>query len=318
MTPPGSDHFNGKTFFNPGRRVERSLLEVLRWQLTSRPARWPDWVEIASRPPPPAPNDGRVTATWINQSTFLLQTASHTLLTDPVFSERASPVSWAGPRRVHAPGVPFAALPKIDHVLLSHDHYDHCDLPSLQRLARGHQPLFIAPLGHRSLLTQAGATRIVELDWWESHVLAPNLTVTLTPARHWTRRRPGGTNQRLWGGFYLRTAERRVWFAGDSGYDETLFRDIGRRCGAPDLALIPIGSYEPRWFMSTAHMNPDEAVRVHRDTGARRSLAMHWGSFQLTDEGREAPVRALELARSAAGLDASEFHVPAPGESVIV
>ena len=319
MTPPASDHFNGKTFFNPGGRADRSLLDVLRWQLTSRRARWPDWVDIVPQPPPPAPSrHGGMAATWINQATFLLQTESHTLLTDPIFSERCSPVSWAGPRRVHAPGVAFAALPKIDTVLLSHDHYDHCDLPSLQRLARAHQPQFVAPLGHRALLAEAGATRIVELDWWQSHPLAPDLTVTLTPARHWSRRGPGGTNRRLWGGYYLHAAARRVWFVGDSGYDETLFREIGRRCGAPDLALIPIGAYDPRWFMSAAHMNPAEAVRAHRDSSAHRSLAMHWGSFQLTDEGRDAPLRALELARAAAGLSAGEFHAPAPGESVII
>ena len=316
MTPSGSDHFNGKTFFNPGHPAERGLLDVLRWKFTSRPARWPQWVEITAQPPTPAPRDDVVAATWVNHATFLLQTGSHSLLTDPIFSERASPVSWAGPRRVHAPGVAFESLPKIDFVLLSHDHYDHCDLPSLRRLAREHQPLFVAPLGHRALLAGAGATRIVELDWWQSQALAPNLTVTLTPARHWSRRTPGGTNRRLWGGFHLQAAARRVWFAGDSGYDETLFRDIGRRCGAPDLALIPIGAYEPRWFMQPAHMNPAEAVRTHRDCAARLSVAMHWGAFQLTDEGREEPVRALIAARTEAGLPAEAFHVLAPGETI--
>jgi L-ascorbate metabolism protein UlaG (beta-lactamase superfamily) len=318
MTPPGSDHFNGKTFFNPSRRAERGLLDVLRWQLTSRRARWPRGVEITPQPPPAPPRDDGAVATWINHATFLLQTARHRLLTDPVFSERVSPVSWAGPRRVHAPGVPYDLLPPIDLVLLSHDHYDHCDLPSLRRLARDHQPLFIAPLGHRALLAGAGAKRVVELDWWQSHALAPNLTITLTPAQHWSRRIPGGVNRRLWGGFYLHAGARRVWFAGDSGYDEALFRDIAQRCGAPDLALIPIGAYEPRWFMQAAHMNPDEAVRTHRACGARRSVAMHWGAFQLTDEDREAPVRALAAARSAAGLGPDEFHVPAPGESVVI
>jgi L-ascorbate metabolism protein UlaG (beta-lactamase superfamily) len=318
MTPPRSDHFNGKTFFNPGPRAERGLLDALRWKFTSRPARWPHWVDIVPQAPPPAPRDGGVAATWINHATFLLQTGQHALLTDPVFSERASPVSWAGPRRVHVPGVAFASLPKIDFVLLSHDHYDHCDLPSLRRLAHTHQPLFLAPLGHCALLAGAGATRIVELDWWQSHALAPNLMVRLTPARHWCRRTPGGTNRRLWGGFYLRTAARSVWFAGDTGYDETLFRDIGRRCGAPDLALIPIGAYEPRWFMQTAHMNPAEAVRAHRDCGARQSIAMHWGTFQLTDEGREEPVQALELARVAAGLGLEEFRVLLPGRHVVI
>jgi hypothetical protein len=167
MTPPGSDHFNGKTFFNPGPRADRGLLEVLRWKFSSKPERWPDWVELT--PPPPAPAGGGVTATWVNHSTFLLQTPHGNLLTDPVFSDRVSPVSWAGPRRVHAPGVAYSALPRIDAVLLSHDHYDHCDAPSLRQLARDHQPWFIAPLGHHALLTGIGAKRIVELDWWQTH-----------------------------------------------------------------------------------------------------------------------------------------------------
>lgn len=317
MTPPGSDHFNGKTFFNPGLPSERGWLDVLRWQFTSRRATWPRWVEIAPPPLPAVPRDDRVAVTWVNHSTFLLQTARGNLLTDPVFSDRVSPVPWAGPRRVHAPGVAFQSLPKIAAVLLSHDHYDHCDAPSLRRLAREHQPVFIAPLGHRELLAGFGATRIIELDWWQTHEPWSGLTVTVTPSRHWSRRSIGGTNRRLWGGFYLHAGAHRVWFLGDSGYDADLFREIGRRGGAPDLALIPIGAYAPRWFMQPAHMNPAEAIRTHQDCGARRSVAMHWGSFQLTDEGRDEPAQALEQARVAAGLAAEHFRVLAPGESVV-
>jgi len=318
MTPPVSDHFNGKTFFYPGSRVVPGLLDLLRWQLTSRRASWPRWVETAPAPVPPAPAGAGVAATWINHSTFLLQTAQGNLLTDPVFSDRVSPVGWAGPRRAHAPGVALASLPRIDAVLLSHDHYDHCDLPSLRQLAHAHQPVFIAPLGHRALLAGVGATRVVELDWWQTHQPWPELTVTLTPSRHWSRRSPAGTNRRLWGGFSLQVAARCVWFLGDSGYDRELFREIGRRCGPPDLAMIPIGAYEPRWLMQTAHMNPAEAVQAHLDAGARLSVAMHWGAFQLTDEGREAPVRALEQARLAAGVSVEKFRALAPGESITV
>jgi len=316
MSLPVSDHFNGKTFFNPGAPAERGLLDVLRWKLSSKPARWPEQVETIPSPPPPAPVGDGVTATWINHSTFLLQTARHTLLTDPVFSARVSPVSWAGPRRVHAPGVTFESLPKINTVFLSHDHYDHCDLPSLRRIAREHQPVFVVPLGHHALLSGAGAKHIVELDWWQTEALTPELDATLTPSRHWSRRTPGGTNRRLWGGFFLKTAARSVWFLGDSGYDQTIFRDIGRRCGAPDLALIPIGAYEPRWFMQPAHMNPAEAVQTHLDSGARQSVAMHWGTFQLTDEPREAPPEALAKARETAGVPAKQFRVLTPGESL--
>ena len=315
MSFPLSDHCNGKTFFNPGERAERGLLDLLRWKLTSRAARWPRWVEVApSTPPPPAGADETV-ATWINHSTFLLQTPHGNFLTDPVFSERTSPVDWAGPRRVHAPGVAFNDLPRIDGVLLSHDHYDHCDLPTLRRLAATHQPLVLAPLGHHALLSAAGIPRVVELDWWQPHPWAPELSITLTPARHWCRRRPGETNHRLWSGFFLRSRAQGIYFAGDSAYDRTLFPLIKQRLGSPDLALIPIGAYEPRWFMQSAHMNPAESVQVHRDLGARLSIAMHWGCWQLTDEGREDPLRALAAACKTTGVTANEFRVLAPGES---
>ncbi len=313
MPFPTSDHCDGSRFFNPGARVEGRLLDLLRWRLTRRPKPWPKWVE--SVPPIPAgpPAEGEITATWINHSTFLLRTPQGNFLTDPVFSERVSPVSWLGPRRVHAPGVAFDALPPIAGVLLSHDHYDHCDLPTLRRLAAAHRPRIFAPLGHRALLAAAGVEGVIELDWWESHRPHPAFSVTLTPARHWCRRRPGDTNRRLWGGFYLRIGLKSIYFLGDSGYDDTLFAGIGARLGAPDLALIPIGAYAPRWFMRRAHMNPAEAVRVHRDLGARLSLAMHWGCWSLTDEGRDDPPRGLAAALLAANVAPNDFGILAPG-----
>jgi L-ascorbate metabolism protein UlaG (beta-lactamase superfamily) len=314
MTLAPSDHFNGKTFFNPGEESGRGLLDLLRWKLTSRAATWPKHVKVDRQPLPPAPVLEGVVATWVGHATFLVRTASATILTDPVFSDVAGPLSWLGPRRVAPPGVDFDVIPRVDLVLLSHDHYDHCDMPTLRRLAKRDDPLVVSPLGHRSLLAAAGLSRIVELDWWETHACLPGADVTLVPARHWSRRRPFGTNTRLWGGFMLRSGGRRVYFAGDSGYQEGLFAEIGRRCGAPDLAMIPIGAYEPRWFMKDAHMNPAEAVRVHREVGARRSIAMHWGTFQLTDEAFEAPVQALEAARGAA----DDFVALMPGASCSV
>jgi L-ascorbate metabolism protein UlaG (beta-lactamase superfamily) len=318
MTLPPSDHFNGKTFFNPGEDSDRGLLDLIRWKLTGRAEPWPERVEVSPRPLPPAPASAGVAATWVGQSTVVLRSASATILTDPIFSERAGPVSWAGPRRIAPPGVNFGAVPRVDAVLLSHDHFDHCDLPTLRRLARRDNPLVIAPLGHRPLLAGSGLHRIVELDWWQTHACAPGLEATLVPALHWSRRRPFGANRRLWGGFMLRAGGRLVYFAGDTGYDERLFVEIGRRCGTPDLALLPIGAYEPRWFMRSAHMNPPEAVRVHRDVGARRSIAIHWGTFHLTDEGYDEPVRALEAARKLAGLRADDFDAPPLGASVAV
>ena len=205
MTPPRSDHFNGKTFLHPRAPGGGRLIDVLKWKLTSRAARWPQTIELAAQPPPPAPRGAEIVATWIGHSTFLLQTRRGNFLTDPVFSARASPVQWAGPRRAHEPGVAFETLPHIDAVLLSHDHYDHCDAPSLLRLAVAHEPVFIAPLRHHDLLSAAGARKIVELDWWEAHAFAPDLTITHTPSQHWSNRFGTPRNHRLWGGFFSRT-----------------------------------------------------------------------------------------------------------------
>lgn len=316
MTPPPSDHFNGKTFFNP-QHVNRTWLDVLRWRRTSRATPWPSTVPLLPQPPSSTPHGDECIATWIGHATFLLQTERANILTDPHFSERCGPLGAVGPRRVHPPGLALSALPHIDVVLLSHDHYDHCDLPTLRALARAHDPLVITPLGNGGLLRRAGVRTAVELDWWESHTLAPDLQFTLTPARHWSNRVWGRRNSRLWGGFFGRWGRRSFWFAGDTAYDPALFKEIRTRLGKPDLAMIPIGAYEPRWFMAAQHCNPAEAMQIHHDVGARTSLAMHWGTWQLTDEGREKPVQDLDEARLAPGVAPEIFRVLAPGESLI-
>jgi L-ascorbate metabolism protein UlaG (beta-lactamase superfamily) len=181
-------------------------------------------------------------------------------------------------------------------------------------------PPFIAtPLNYTSLLAKAvPGCRPSELDWWQTLQGPGNASVQLVPALHWCRRSLFQTNIRLWGGYILRAGGGSLYFAGDTGYDPLLFADIRRRCGPPDVALLPIGAYEPRWFMRGAHMNPEEAVRAHRDLGARRSIAMHWGTIQLTDESIDAPVRALEAARAAAGMGPGEFQALSIGESVTI
>jgi len=309
MNAPHSDHFNGKQFFYPGGTAERGWRDLLRWKWTSRPARWPAKVPVPPAVLPPAPRDGGIVITWIGHATFLLQTARSTWLTDPVFSTRIGPVRGLGPRRVAPPAIALADLPRIDGVLLSHDHYDHCDLPSLRALAAKNDALVVvAPLNYGPLLRRARvAPRIVELDWWQSWTGPAEVEVDLVPARHWCRRSLGGTNRRLWGGFFLRAGGRSVYFAGDSGFDAGLFGEIARRAGPPDVALLPIGAYEPRWFMRGAHMNPAEAVAAHGLLRAGRSIGTHWGTFQLTDEAYDAPAADLAAARGAAGLSPETF-----------
>ncbi len=317
---PVSDHCNGRTFFNPKHHANRGWTDVLRWKLSSKPAAWPASVPVTPRRPAPLSGRGSLASHWINHATFLLQTSAGTVLTDPVFSDRVSPVGWAGPRRVHAPGIAFADLPRIDVVALSHDHYDHCDLPALTRLAATQKPLAVTLLGNGPLLREAGFTpeRIIELDWWGRHTTAAGLTIVATPSRHWSNRLSGTRNARLWGGFHFSAGGRTAHFVGDTAYDAEMFRAVRQNCGAPDLAMIPIGAYEPRWFMAEQHCNPEEAVKIHLDLGAKQSIGMHWGTFQLTDEAREAPVTALAAALTAAGIASDRFQALTPGESVAV
>lgn len=318
---PRSDHCDGFRFFNPGVHVNRTWWDVWRWRRTSRPAPWPRSVAVPPASLPPAPLDGTITATWINHATVLLQTRHANILIDPVFSERTSPVPWAGPRRVHPPGIRWEALPDIHVILLSHDHYDHCDIPTLRQFARlPHPPMVVAPLGNDDLLSKGGipAERIITLDWWEAHEFAPGFHVRATPARHWSNRVSGRRNARLWSGFFIQAGGRTVYAAGDTAWDDQMFDEIRDRCGEPDLALLPIGAYEPRWFMAPQHCNPEEAVRIHQVVGALRSIGIHWGTFPLADDGRDDPPHALAQARQVAGLAADEFVTLAPGESLSV
>jgi len=318
---PLSDHCDGRRFFNPRNHINRHWFQVLQWKLNARPAVWPKWIDVNPQTPPPAPKDGTLSATWINHASFLLQTRLGSVLIDPVYSERASPFAWSGPRRVHAPGVTFDNLPTIDAILISHDHYDHCDLQTLRLLSQRYpHARLITPLGNGALARTAGfkSSLITELDWWDAHELAEGFHIRLTPSRHWSNRVRGLRNRRLWGGFFIHSGGRTAHFVGDTGYEAGLFGEIRQRCGGPDLAMIPIGAYEPRWFMEPQHCNPAEAVQIHRDLGSRQSVAMHWGTFQLTDERRDAPVEALEAALRAAGIPPGAFRALNPGESLTV
>jgi L-ascorbate metabolism protein UlaG (beta-lactamase superfamily) len=273
---------------------------------------WPDRVPVDVRRPPVLDRASAM-VTFVGHSTFLLQTRLGNILTDPIYSPRASPIAFAGPRRVRQPAIPFDQLPDISVVLLSHNHYDHCDRATLRAIARRWRPLVVTPLGNGRLLKSFGFGGIEELDWWQEAVHSP-MPITLTPAQHFSARTPFDRNRALWGGFVIALGDRRIFFAGDTGYAPH-FNDVRERFEHLNLALLPIGAYEPRWFMKDIHMNPEEAVQAHLDLRAERSVGMHFGTFHLTLEGITDPLTALDEARRARGVEADRFPAPEFGES---
>jgi len=311
---PPSDHFDGTRFFNPGQpSTDRGLAALLRWKLAGGAARWP--ASVAVTPARPEARVAGIRITAVGHASTLIQADGANILTDPVWSERASPFRRVGPKRVTAPGIDFDALPPIDAVVLSHAHYDHLDVDTLRRLHAVHAPVFAMPLGtDRVVLDAVPGARCVVGDWWDRLALTDRVTTTLTPANHWANRWPSDARMMLWSGHWLDTPAGSVWFAGDTAYgDGRAFADIRRRLGAPDVALIPIGAYEPRWFMAAQHVDPAEAVRIFGDVGAGWAVGIHWGTFQLTDEAREAPREGLAAALAGAGIAAERFVAGVPG-----
>jgi L-ascorbate metabolism protein UlaG (beta-lactamase superfamily) len=313
---PMNDHCDGKRFFNPGIVTGKSFADFLRWRRTRKPALWPQWIADDDRPMPQELYASECSVTFIGHATFLLRFPGFAILTDPVFSDRASPVGWMGPKRVRAPAIALENLPKIDVVLLSHNHYDHMDLPSLRQIRDRWNSLIVTGIGNGAYLAAKGVRNVIELDWWERTEPLPGLGVVYVPSQHWSRRRLWDTNSMLWGGHVVEAGGARIYFAGDTGFPAQ-FAEIARRLGPPDIALLPIGAYEPRWFMAPQHMNPDEAVRAHLDLGAQLSVAMHFATFPLTDESIDAPAAALVVARAQHSVAESSFRVPAFGETII-
>ncbi len=321
-SPPEVAHHRGDRFQN--RYVEFATNDTAsywRWKLDQA---------LRGLPPPPASPVPAVAAdrafidanamagaamqpsvTWIGHATTLVQMGGINLLTDPIFSERASPLAFAGPRRAQPPGIAISELPRIDVVLVSHNHYDHCDLPSLAALAHqaGGPPRFVVPLGVGALLAGAGIANVVELDWWQSTVVdgpAGRVEIVMTPVQHWSGRRLDDRMQTLWGGYAVFAPDFQLFFSGDAGYSPD-FADVRARFasrqgpgrgGGFDLALLPIGAYEPRWFMKLQHMDPAEALQASLDLGAKATLAIHWGTFALSDEPLDRPPRDLAQARA--------------------
>jgi L-ascorbate metabolism protein UlaG (beta-lactamase superfamily) len=304
----------------PGHNSGGSFFDLVKWQLGHRPAKWPRHVanDVHAGPAPYVYGDS-LSATWIGHSTVLVQTHGLNILTDPFLSSRASPLQFAGPKRVRKAAYQADELPPIDIVLLSHNHYDHLDVPGLRKLLKHHAPVFVTPLGNKRYIQRARrSVDVIELDWRQSVDLKGS-RITVMPALHWSKRSVEDTNNALWGAFAVETPGGVVYFAGDTGYgDGSHFREISENFGPPRLSLLPIGAYEPRWFMKPQHMNPDDAVLAHIDLGSSTSLAIHHGTVQLTNEPIDHPLQELQRALTEAAIGETEFLAPPAGATIAI
>jgi L-ascorbate metabolism protein UlaG (beta-lactamase superfamily) len=317
---PVSDHFDGERFFNALPSPPKGRRDLLRWLAGWRRSRakWPQWAPSRFRDHPPAHVEGAVwRIAYVGHASFLLQTAGLNLLVDPVWSPRASPMRFFGPKRVNDPGIDFANLPPIAAVLVSHAHYDHLDVATLSRLTAAHRPRVVTPLGNDAIMRNHDRAIAAEsYDWGERVDLGAGVTVTPVPTQHWSARSLSDRNMSLWASFVIEAPAGTIYFVADSGYgDGGNFRDARARHGPFKLAILPIGAYEPRWFMRDQHMNPAEAVQAFLDCGAEFALGHHYGTFQLTDEAIDAPLSALSAALSEAAIPPARFRTLRPGET---
>ncbi len=312
---PVSDHFNGKVFNNIDGVKAKGFKDVFS-MLTQRPKRGP-WTEITSvapRPNPPASIKEGIRVTFVNHSTFLIQVAGLNILTDPVWSKRVSPFQFAGPKRMRPPGLKMEQLPKIDLILLSHNHYDHLDLSTVQKLVKEHQPQIVTPLGVGQFIKRRANGKATDLDWWESFAFSEQIKISAVPAQHFSGRGILDRDATLWCGYIIDTPDQKIYFAGDSGYG-SFFKTIGERHPGIDLALLPIGAYLPIWFMSPIHTTPEEAAKIHLEIKARQSVATHFGTFPLAFEGMEQAQNELRAALQKFDIPAEQFWVLEQGES---
>jgi L-ascorbate metabolism protein UlaG (beta-lactamase superfamily) len=295
-----------------GTTPDKGLGDILRWQLGDRRAgrSRKDDVPFTT---PRRPNDGSALRsmsphlTWIGHASFVQRLGGKLIATDPIWRERLGPR-----RRLSEPGVALADLPPLDIVTVSHSHYDHLDLDTLKKL--GTRPLYIVPRDVGDLLRGIGLPNVVELDWWQTHVV-DNVRITLVPAQHWSMRVPWDRNKRLWGGFVYESDDGTTYHSGDTALSEAVFRGIHERCPKIDWAMLPIGAYEPRWFMRSQHMDPDDAGQAFEWLGAETFCAMHWGTFKLTDEPIGEPPERIRAYFASHGLSSERLWVLDVGET---
>ncbi|MEZ5980579.1 MAG: MBL fold metallo-hydrolase [Planctomycetota bacterium] len=312
---PVSDHFDGERFTNRVPLPGHGAIDIARWQLGRERGGWADYApQVVPTVPEERVAGDALRVTFVGHATVLVQTAGLNVLLDPIWSDRASPVGFAGPLRHAPPGVDFDDLPPIDLVLVSHNHYDHLDVATLRRLAERDGPTILLPLGNAALLEEESIAGGRDLDWWDSFDVAEGVRATCVPAQHFSGRGIGDRMATLWCGFVLATPGGTIYFAGDTGAGPH-FAEVRERFGPPRLALLPIGAYLPRWFMSPVHVDPAESVEAFGEVGAAFGLAVHFGCFELADDGPLQPVRELEQALDARGVARERFRALAIGEA---
>jgi L-ascorbate metabolism protein UlaG (beta-lactamase superfamily) len=289
---PKADNFNGKTFVNRAGYENKGFTDLIKWATSRKPGEWTKIPEneVTYGPKPAARvDDSTQVITYINHSTFLIQVNGMNILTDPVYSNRVSPFTFAGPERMRPPGIRFEDLPEIDAIIISHNHYDHLDIATLKRISAIQDPVIIVPLGVDLYLNQQGLTNTVALNWWEGTSLSDSVSIDAVEAQHFSSRGMFDRDKTLWAGFVIKAPAGNVYYAGDTGYND-FFKLIGEKYAPIKTALIPIGAYKPRWFMSPVHIDPAQAIQVHQEVGAELSIGMHFGTFPLADDGQMDPI----------------------------
>jgi L-ascorbate metabolism protein UlaG (beta-lactamase superfamily) len=309
---PVSDHFDGKKFINPGGIKTKGFKDVLKWMFNRKRG---SWENIGSGTPGKRPleffKDG-IRITFVNHSTFLIQVDGLNILTDPVWSQRVSPFTWSGPKRMRQPGIRFEDLPRIHHVLLSHNHYDHLDINTMRLIHGAHHPRkIVTPLGVKEFLDQEKISGVEQMDWWNEITLSDKVKVQAVPAQHFSGRGTLDRDATLWCGYMLTTSFGQIY----TGYNENTFREIGERFQNIKLSIIPIGAYKPRWFMSPIHVDPEEAVKIHLEVRSGVSIASHFGTFPLADDGSDDPKKELEAAKLKFRLRDEDFITLQEGDA---
>lgn len=308
------DTIFGRRYYNIEPVKRHNVFDLMKWYATGKRKKWPELINTEPYDAPPERHEKSIRYTVVNHATVLIQVDGVNILTDPILSMRASMFSWIGPKRCLPPAVSFDQLPHIDVVLISHNHYDHMDISTLERLVKRDNPLILTGLGNKQILKKHGIDNVTELDWWQN-AASGAIEFFFTPARHFSSRGIADYNLSLWGSFIIKTSSGVICFIGDSGYG-SFIKEIRKHFGPVTLAFIPIGAYEPAWMMESIHLTPEEAWQVHKELESDLSVAIHFGTFQLTDEGINEPAERLLKAVSSDSRTFGKFIVPKFGESI--